>query len=208
MRRTESGAKLLTCSKIHCTQTQPSVVILLLFLFTQKDHSSRRARYCDTRFNSSPPFYGVTMADNPARSLTDDAIVERYQANPPPQEVLDLDHVYEALGHPRRRYLCYTLCVETEWTLDDLAVKIAAWEWDIPEQDVSEAIRDSVYVSLHHAHVPKLVDEGVITFDQSTETIRAAGNAVQVLSALEGVGGSIDSRQETHARSEMDDGEQ
>lgn len=29
------------------------------------------------------------------------------------QEILELDHVYEALGHPRRRYLCYTLFEDT-----------------------------------------------------------------------------------------------
>lgn len=65
-----------------------------------------------------------------------------------------------------------------------------------------------MYVSLYHAHVPKLVDEGVITFDDATETITAAENAAQVLTALEGMGASVNNTQETHARSEMDDDEQ
>ncbi|WP_425504250.1 DUF7344 domain-containing protein [Saliphagus infecundisoli] len=58
---------------------------------------------------------------------------------------------------------------------------------------------------LYHAHVPKLVDEGVITFDTDDETITTAGHAEQVLTALEGIGASLDAEQETHARSEMDD---
>jgi hypothetical protein len=62
-----------------------------------------------------------------------------------------------------------------------------------------------VYVSLHHIHVPKLVDGGIITFDEATETITAAENAAQVLAALEGMGASIDTNQETHARGDMDD---
>ncbi|NUB91324.1 hypothetical protein HT576_09880 [Haloterrigena sp. SYSU A121-1] len=125
-----------------------------------------------------------------------------------PEAILELDHVYEALGHPRRRYLCYTLLEDTEWSLTDLAAKIAAWETDTPEHAVTELQRERVYVSLYHAHVPKLVDENVIAFDDATETITAARNAKQVLTALRGMGASLDSNQETHARGDMDDEEQ
>ncbi|TYL36190.1 hypothetical protein CV102_23935 [Natronococcus pandeyae] len=125
----------------------------------------------------------------------------------PPQEILELDHVYEALDHPRRRYLCYTLLEDTRWTLTDLATKLAAWENDISEHAVTSDQRERVYVSLYHAHVPKLVDESIITFDDVTETITTAENAAQVLAALEGMGASLDSNQETHARSDMDDEE-
>ncbi|WP_217493358.1 hypothetical protein [Haladaptatus sp. W1] len=44
----------------------------------------------------------------------------------------------------------------------------------------------------------------VIEFDADTETITPGPHAVQVLTALEGAGGSLDNRQETHARSEFD----
>ncbi|WP_423999658.1 DUF7344 domain-containing protein [Haloarcula salina] len=125
----------------------------------------------------------------------------------PSPDVLEIEPVYEALGHPRRRYLCYTLLEDTEWSMSELAAKIAAWENDIPEHEVSADQREAVYVSLYHAHVPKLVDEGVITFDEATETIRAAEHAKQVLAALEGMGASLDAAQETHARGEMDERE-
>ncbi|WP_276261332.1 DUF7344 domain-containing protein [Haloglomus litoreum] len=125
-----------------------------------------------------------------------------------PPDILDADHVYSALNHPRRRYLCYTLLEDTEWSLADLATKIAAWESDVPEHEVREDKRDAVYVSLYHAHVPKLVEEDIITFDAATETITVAEHAEQVLAALEGIGGSLDFSQETHARSEMDDREE
>lgn len=115
-------------------------------------------------------------------------------------DVLELDPVYEALGHPRRRYLCYTLLEDVEWSLTDLATKIAAWEHDVAAADVTAARRKRVYVSLYHAHVPKLVDEGVITFDETTERIAAGEHAAQVLAALRGMGASLDSDQEEHAR--------
>ncbi|MGB9950823.1 DUF7344 domain-containing protein (plasmid) [Haloarcula marismortui] len=125
----------------------------------------------------------------------------------PPRSILELEPVYQALGHSRRRYLCYTLLEDTEWSLTDLAEKIAAWENDIPEDEVTEDQREDAYVSLYHAHVPKLVDAGVISYDEETKTITAAEHAEQVLTALEGMGASLDSNQETHARSEMDEQE-
>jgi predicted transcriptional regulator len=116
------------------------------------------------------------------------------------QSILELDEVYRALGHPRRRYLCYTLHESDEWSLDELAAKIAAWDYDIDVEDVTDRQRDQVYVDLYHAHVPKLVELGVIRFDEDEETIDAAETATQVLRALEGMGATLDSNQEAHAR--------
>jgi hypothetical protein len=125
----------------------------------------------------------------------------------PSSDILEIEPVYEALGHPRRRYLCYTLLENTEWSLTDLATKIAAWENDVSEHAVTEDQREEVYVALYHAHVPKLVDEGVITFDEETEQISTAEHAGQVLAALEGMGASLNSEQETHARGEVNEEE-
>ena len=144
-------------------------------------------------------------------SNTDEQATSDASASPekqlPPPSILEIEPVYQALGHPRRRYLCYTLYEDTEWSLTDLATKIAAWENDIPDHAVTENQREEVYVSLYHAHVPKLVDEGVITFDEATERITAAEHAEQVLTALEGMGASLNSRQETHARGDMNEKE-
>lgn len=114
--------------------------------------------------------------------------------------VLGLNHVYDALAHPRRRYLCYTLLEETEWSLTELATKIAAWEHEVAEEEVTATQRDNVYISLYHAHVPRLVDDDVITFDEELETTAISDNAEQVLTALNGMGASLDSDQEYHAR--------
>lgn len=148
------------------------------------------------------------MAEEPNsdEQATSDASASPENQLPSPS-ILEIEPVYQALGHSRRRYLCYTLLEATEWSLTELATKIAAWESDVPEHAVTEAQREEVYVSLYHAHVPKLVDEGVITFDAVTETITTAEHAEQVMAALEGMGASLDSNQETHARSEMDERE-
>jgi len=122
-----------------------------------------------------------------------------------PPQVLEFDHVYEALNHSRRRYLCYLLLGDTERSLADLATKIAVWENDVPENAVTEHQRERVYLSLYHAHVPKLVDEDVIAFDDGSETVTPAENADQVLTALEGMGETLDGAHGTHARGSGDD---
>jgi len=139
----------------------------------------------------------------------DEEVLSDLSASPetqlPSRDVLEIEPVYEALGHTRRRYLCYTLLENTDWSLTDLATKVAAWENDVPEHEVTENQHEEVYVSLYHAHVPKLVDGGVITFDEATETITTAEHADQVMTALEGMGASLDSKQERHARGGMDE---
>lgn len=122
-----------------------------------------------------------------------------------PPAVMEMDHVFEALSHPRRRYLLYTLLEESEWTLQELAEKLAAWEQDGSGSSVSDDTIEQVYVSLYHNHVPKLVDEGIVEFDAATETLGLGSHAEQVLGVLEDAGGSHDSYQETHARSDPDD---
>lgn len=54
------------------------------------------------------------MEDKPERPDAGDDVQRNVDAfirdvNPPPTETLELEFVYEALAHPRRRYLCYTL---------------------------------------------------------------------------------------------------
>jgi hypothetical protein len=126
-------------------------------------------------------------------------------AQPPPAEILEMEFVYEALAHPRRRYLCYSLLSNTRWTLTELSTKLVAWEQDVPEEDVADFDRDEMYVSLYHAHVPKLIELDIVEFeDGDEEFVVADENAVQVLAVLEGAGASLDALQETHARSVYD----
>lgn len=118
-----------------------------------------------------------------------------------PEGVLELDPVYDALAHPRRRYLCYTLLSEDEQSVADIAEKIAAWEADVPAAAVTEERKERVSLSLYHTHIPKLVEHDVVTLDSDDEIISTAENTEQVLSALESVGATLDSAQESHAQS-------
>lgn len=103
------------------------------------------------------------------------------------EQVLELDHVYQALAHPRRRYLCYALSEQEQWSLTELAETIAAWENGIPQDAVTSAQWEKMYLSLYHCHVPRLVEDGVVTFDERSETITSAENTDQVLDGLVGM---------------------
>lgn len=123
------------------------------------------------------------------------------------QRVLGLDHVFSALGHSRRRYLMYALVENRQWTLSELATKLAAWEDDCDEQDVEANRRDEMYISLYHSHVPKLIDEGIVAYDADEETIVPAAHAEHVMAVLAGAGGSLDLAQENHAERPYDETE-
>jgi hypothetical protein len=115
----------------------------------------------------------------------------------PPDE-LEIDRIHSALAHPRRRYLCYELREGAEWTLTELATSIAAWENDVPRDQVTSGQREDVYVALYHAHVPKLADIGVVTFDRTRETVTVGEHADQLLSVLRSIGASADSGRGIH----------
>ncbi len=119
---------------------------------------------------------------------------------------LELDHVFEALGHRRRRYLLYSLLMETEWSLWELSEKLAAWEQDLPPETVASEDIETVYLALYHTHVPKLAEAGIVQYSEADEVIEAGPNADQVLAVLDRSGGITDNDQEVHARGESNEG--
>ena len=123
--------------------------------------------------------------------MTADGHSERPAGKEIPRAVLEQDHVYAAVGHSRRRYLCYALFGKTEWSLTELATKTAALEQDVPEHEIQETQREQMYISLYHTHVPKLAEAGVLEFDENAEMIRADRNIDQVLTVLEAIAADL-----------------
>jgi predicted transcriptional regulator len=120
------------------------------------------------------------------------------------QETLEADYIYEALAHPRRRYVCYSLLEDAPQSLTELATTIAAWENEVSEREVTRRQRERVSVSLYHAHVPKLVDLGVVSFDEASGTVTPAENADEVVAALLGIEASLDSQQNANGETDAE----
>jgi hypothetical protein len=127
--------------------------------------------------------------ENVVQSSADDVPGE--QSPGVSRDVLEPDRVFETLDHPRRRYVCSLLREDDEWSLSALARNVAALETDQPENEVSDAHRDRVHVSLYHSHVPKLADCGVVSFDADGKRLSAAEHADRALAVLEATRGTV-----------------
>jgi DNA-binding transcriptional ArsR family regulator len=119
----------------------------------------------------------------------------------PAASVLELDEVFSALSHPRRRYLLHTLVNESsEESLSELATKVAAWKQDRTTDDVTREERRRVHASLYHSHVPRLADLDIVEYHKGDDIIVRARHTDQLKAVLNGAGAELDSRQEKHAQ--------
>ena len=87
------------------------------------------------------------------------------------------DRTLDLISDPRRRTLLYRLNAVGSGTIpfDDLVDAVVRRERSIPAREAPES-RDSVRVSLVHAHLPKLADLGIVGYDPSAATVRYHGN--------------------------------
>lgn len=96
---------------------------------------------------------------------------ERESAAVTTETAPSLDEVFTLLANQRRRYVLYYLFTRSEGvaTIDELANAISTLERRSAEAQTQ------VRTSLHHAHLPKLEEAGVIEYDLRSETIRYWG---------------------------------
>ena len=82
---------------------------------------------------------------------------------------------HELLGSKRRRVALEVLDLENEAAvaLEDLAVRIAEREDGIDAANADAVER--VALTLHHSHLPKMADIGVLNYDRETHLIDPAG---------------------------------
>lgn len=75
------------------------------------------------------------------------------------------DDVSRVLENRHRRYVLYCLKTsETPMALADLADDLVRWETDASPAAVQD-VREKVYLSLYHCHLPKLANVGLVDFD-------------------------------------------
>jgi len=102
-----------------------------------------------------------------ASNATDDASPEGASAGRPP--AISIDRAFELLSREhRRRVLYYLMDNEGAASIDDIAEHAAG---------ASDDAADAAAVGLHHTHLPRLADAGVIDYDRDTERVSLAANA-------------------------------
>lgn len=77
----------------------------------------------------------------------------------------NVDEVLSLLNDSRRRHALYCLLSNEYVDIDGLSLQIAAWERDETIASVDTDATEEVKVSLHHNHLPRLVESDVIEYD-------------------------------------------
>lgn len=82
-----------------------------------------------------------------------------------------LDEVFDALADSRRRHALSYLSEKTgdAATLSELVAEVVARESD-RERDFE--YYESVAIELHHRHLPKLEESGLVEYDERSQTVR------------------------------------
>lgn len=86
-------------------------------------------------------------------------------------DTVGLSETFDLLTHPHRRYILYHLANESKTvSIDDLAAAIAAWA-EGPTEPRRTDDRAAIEAELHHRHLPKLADAGIITIGPNRDVI-------------------------------------
>lgn len=82
---------------------------------------------------------------------------------------VSLDVALDAAGPDRRRRTIAELARHSHGAkLTNIAERVAAAEYGVRVSDLSSQERKRVYVSLYQTHVPKLVDLGLVEYDDDS----------------------------------------
>lgn len=92
-----------------------------------------------------------------------------------------LDDVFDLLSNQRRRYVLSCLADTTQpLVLTSLAEDVAICENESPRTEISKEEVRTVRTSLYNSHIPKLVDAGVVKYNQERGLIRGVDSADMV----------------------------
>lgn len=84
----------------------------------------------------------------------------------------EISECIELLANDRRRYVLYYLRGERRANFEEITEQVAAWEIDTSPEELDEQTKRNVQIDLHHAHLPKLEDAGLIWYDRLHGAIR------------------------------------
>ncbi|MFC5368882.1 DUF7344 domain-containing protein [Salinirubrum litoreum] len=114
---------------------------------------------------------GPTTNDDPSAYGSEGGLRDRSPTAP--TDSLTRDDLFDVLQARRRRLALWYLHerAEGEARLRALARHVAALEADTDAHAVDGAVRQRVQLSLYQAHLPKLVDFGVVEYDETRERV-------------------------------------
>lgn len=93
--------------------------------------------------------------------------------------------VVDALAHERRRRVLTILNDRaTPLSVTDLACELASLELDDRPGEAPTDYRHSVRVALHHCHLPKLADAGLVRYDDTAHEVERSARLLEPIADL------------------------
>lgn len=94
------------------------------------------------------------------------------RAQRPFKNSLSTDALFEVLSHHRRRALLADLQAHDQpQAVADVVKRITVHEQDTPFDELPSEDIEQVHCSVHHVHIPKLEDSGLLTRDDDRNTV-------------------------------------
>lgn len=85
---------------------------------------------------------------------------------------VDSAALFDVLSDPRRRFLIACLDEHSKpMAMADAADALTNRECEMPSEHISDEQVLSRYLALHHVHVPKMADNGIIEYNPARNTI-------------------------------------
>lgn len=82
----------------------------------------------------------------------------------------DCDELFTLLSNSRRRSVLYVLYQsDGALELSLLVQRVASCETGVPAEELDDDVTQSIYISLHQTHLPKLADFGLVTYDDDDD---------------------------------------
>lgn len=92
---------------------------------------------------------------------------ERQGGGSPSANGVTEDDLFTLLSNRRRRFAVHLLKHENQPVeIGEMATKIAAWENNIAENEVTGKDRKRVYTALQQSHLPTMDDAGIVSFNK------------------------------------------
>jgi DNA-binding transcriptional ArsR family regulator len=88
------------------------------------------------------------------------------------EDFVDPDVLFDALADPTRRRVAQHLDGAGDATIEELADVVVGWRLS-RERVIEAAERERVLTALHHSHLPKLADAGLLRYDSDGRMARA-----------------------------------
>jgi hypothetical protein len=103
-----------------------------------------------------------------------------------PERQLSKGEIFDVLQNQRRRYvLQYLERVDEPVALSDLAVQVAAWEYQTTVEEVTNDQKKRVYTTLQQTHLDRMEEAGIVEYDAEENLIRRTPHTEELTVYLE-----------------------